>query len=167
MTVTTLRWCNPPAGRQRDTAGVVAPPPLIYAAGLSLGLVLGIVLPQLPIPAAAAAAGAGAVGVAGAALAVGFFRALRRAGTAVDPGRPTTALVTSGPYRFTRNPGYLAMTLAYVAAVLATGSLGALLMLVPTLAIVDCGVVRREEHYLAARFGAAYDDYRARVRRWI
>lgn len=107
------------------------------------------------------------LGATAAALAGSFVLTFRRAGTAIDPGRPSTALVTCGPYRLTRNPGYLAMAGAFTAVALATHSLGAMVMLIPTLFIIDCGVVRREERYLEAKFGADYTSYRGRVRRWL
>ena len=102
-----------------------------------------------------------------AALLAGALAGLRRAGTNVEPWLPSTALVTTGVYRFTRNPIYLAMTLLYLAVALAADSLLALLLLVPLLGIVRHGVIGREEHYLDAKFGESYRDYRAAVRRWF
>ena len=108
----------------------------------------------------------GARGGAGA-LFVGAFGRFRRAGTAVEPWRPSTALVTGGVYRFTRNPIYLGMALLYFGLALAVDSAVTLALLLPLLALVQVGVVSREERYLEAKFGDDYRRYRAAVRRWI
>jgi len=92
---------------------------------------------------------------------------MESAGTPADPRRPATALVTSGPFRLSRNPMYVARTMLYVGLALLANALWALLMLVPLLVVVQYGVVAREERYLARRFGAAYHAYRARVRCWL
>ena len=149
-----------------SAAGVVAPPPVIFAAGLASGFGLEAVLPSAELPAVARAAGVVLV-VAGAGLAGAFAAALRRARTPIDPRRPTTALVTSGPYRVSRNPGYLGMALASAGVALATGTLWPLATLVPTVVVVDRGVVAREERHLETRFSADYARYQRRVRRWI
>ena len=87
-------------------------------------------------------------------------------GTNVRPDQPTLAIVTDGPFRFTRNPLYLATTGLYVAIALVVYSL-ALVLLAPMLVVLDWGVIRREERYLEAKFGEPYRVYRARVRRWL
>jgi protein-S-isoprenylcysteine O-methyltransferase Ste14 len=84
----------------------------------------------------------------------------------LDPGQPTTALVTTGVYRFTRNPAYLGIALAYAAITVAMASVGAALLLLPTLYIIDCGVIQREERYLQDKFGDQYRQYQCAVRRW-
>jgi protein-S-isoprenylcysteine O-methyltransferase Ste14 len=90
-----------------------------------------------------------------------------RAHTHVDPFQPTTALVMTGPFRFTRNPLYLAMTIGYVSASLWSASMVSLAVLPLALAILHVGVIRREERYLDTKFGEAYRQYRGHVRRWI
>jgi protein-S-isoprenylcysteine O-methyltransferase Ste14 len=153
-----------PAG---DTAGVIAPPPLIYLAGLAIGLVLDAVLPDADLP------GIVRYGLGGLALLVGlglmgsFVRAFAHASTDVRPDRPTTAIVTGGPYRFTRNPGYLGMALVFTGIALLANAPWALLLLLPTMAVIDRGVIAREERYLEAKFGPEYTGYKARVRRWV
>lgn len=92
---------------------------------------------------------------------------LLRAGTNVRPDRPVTALVTNGPFRYSRNPLYVALTILYVAAILVLGTIWPLATLVPTLVMVHWKIVRREEQYLEARFGDTYRAYKARVHRWI
>jgi protein-S-isoprenylcysteine O-methyltransferase Ste14 len=156
-----------PSAARRDVAGVIAPPPLIYLGGLALGFALQAVLPAPSIP-AAVQWGLGAVlALAGFVLARAFFRALRRASTPVDPYSATSTLVVSGPYRLTRNPGYLAMALAYVGISLLAGALWPLASLLPTLVAIDRGVIVREERYLQRRFGEQYSAFKARTRRWL
>jgi protein-S-isoprenylcysteine O-methyltransferase Ste14 len=76
-------------------------------------------------------------------------------------------VVSAGPYRFTRNPIYIGMVLGIVGVGLAAGSAWTMLMALPFVVVIDRGVIAREERYLSAKFGATYDTYRARVRRWI
>jgi protein-S-isoprenylcysteine O-methyltransferase Ste14 len=85
----------------------------------------------------------------------------------VDPREPTTAIVTGGPYRFTRNPLYLSMTLVYAGITALANALPAALLLPAVLAFMRRGVIEREERYLERKFGDEYMDYKARVRRWI
>ena len=92
---------------------------------------------------------------------------MRAAGTPLRPTRPSTAVVVDGPYGLTRNPVYLGMSLIYAGLALLSGRTWAFLFLPGVLAVVQSGVVAREERYLEARFGATYRGYRERVRRWL
>lgn len=105
--------------------------------------------------------------VAGSILFSLCFERFRRAGTNVPSWQPSTALVTGGPYRFSRNPIYLAQTLIYLGLACGYGSAWPLALLPAVLIVMHHGVIRREERYLAARFGAAYRAYSASVRRWL
>jgi protein-S-isoprenylcysteine O-methyltransferase Ste14 len=149
------------------TAGVIAPPPLIYLAGVVLGLVLWNLAPSPFLP-RGLGYGVGAVLIF---IAVGIslwgVLEMRRAGTAVNPRIATTALVTTGPFRFSRNPLYVALTLCYLGIAIAAQSLWALALLPLVLAVMQYGVIYREERYLEDRFGAEYVLYKERVRRWI
>jgi protein-S-isoprenylcysteine O-methyltransferase Ste14 len=152
---------------QRDHAGVRVPPPLIYLAGLMLGLGAERVIstPSLPRPAAVAAGVLG--GALAAALDGGAMRRFLRARTAMEPWKPASALVTGGPYRLTRNPMYLGMACLYTGLALAFGLLWSLALLPVVLVLVDRFVIVREERYLERRFGDSYRNYRAQVRRWL
>ncbi len=154
----------------RDTAGVIARPPLLYGGFLIAGLVLEWLWPtgafdgldrgtRLALGAALFIAG-GLVG--GAA-----FLRFRDAGTNVPTWLPTTALVTSGVYRYSRNPIYVGLTLAYAGIAVAAASLWTLVFLVPLLGVMRFGVIAREEAYLGRLFGGDYRAYRSRVRRWL
>ena len=140
---------------------------MIYAAGFVVGLGLQQRLhPPALRPPAARAFGSGLT-VLGLGTLASAASQLRRAGTAIDPGRPTRALVRSGPYRFTRDPIYGGFALAYAGVSVWSRTTGPLLMLPGVLAVVDRVVVAREERYLERLFGAAYRDYLADTRRWL
>jgi protein-S-isoprenylcysteine O-methyltransferase Ste14 len=150
-----------------DIAGVVTHPPLIYLAGLLLGLAFEYFwpMPILPSPeqyfAGALLILLGLVGAGPAA------RAFLKAGTGLPTDRATTVLVTSGPYRFSRNPIYLGLTLAYLGVAAAVDSLWIVGMLAAILPVMHYGVILREERYLERKFGEEYRRFCARVRRWI
>ena len=101
------------------------------------------------------------------ALLASFNSAFARKGTAVEPWKPTTAIVTTGPYRLTRNPAYVGMALVYAGVALMSDALWVLAPLPIVIAIVDRGVIAREERYLERKFGPEYVDYKTRVRRWV
>jgi len=81
--------------------------------------------------------------------------------------KPTTALVTEGPFRYSRNPIYVALTLLYVGVALLINALWILLLVVPALMALRYGVIAREEAYLTQKFGDAYHQYTTQVRRWL
>ena len=107
----------------RENPGVVAPPPLIYLAGLALGFALEARLPSRRLRGVRVRAAGLPLAVGGLSLAGEFVMTFRRAGTPVDPRRAATVLVTHGPYRFTRNPAYLGMALLYSGITLLRGAL--------------------------------------------
>lgn len=92
---------------------------------------------------------------------------MRRAGTNVLPGKPTLSIVTGGPFRFSRNPLYIAGSVLYLGLTLISNSAWPLVLSVPMLVVLDWGIVRREERYLEAKFGGDYLAYKTRVRRWL
>lgn len=150
-----------------DIPGIIAPPPVLYLAALALGGWLQY-RESWPISALAAIPWLGlALAGLGGGLAAWSFLTMRGAGTTPNPYKPSSALSVQGPYRLTRNPIYLAMTLMYLGIALMFNAACVLLMLGPLLALMHWGVILREERYLAQRFGTAYASYQARVRRWI
>jgi len=157
----------PAAETQRDIPGVIAPPPLILLGFLLLGLALDWLRPVPLFPAAAQyAIGAVLIVLAGALAGSAIVRFLR-AGTNVPTRQPTTALVTSGPYRFSRNPIYTGMILLLLGVGVMVDSAWILAMAVPFALVIRYGVIAREERYLEAKFGEPYRAYRAEIRRWI
>ncbi len=162
---------KPGASGGSDTAGVIAPPPLIYAGFLLLGLALGYVWPMAifgaDLPPVAVRALAAALAAIGVAIGIAGFLQFRRAGTEVRPDRPTTALVETGLYRYSRNPLYVAQAFIYAGLAVAADNWWALVLLLPTMMLIRYGVVAREEAYLERKFGEAYRAYKSRVRRWL
>jgi protein-S-isoprenylcysteine O-methyltransferase Ste14 len=155
------------ADTEQDHAGVIAPPPLIYAAGIGLGLLLHQLAPLRWLPAVATRlVGWPLVGL-GAVLSGSAATIMLRARTALEPQGATTMIVTAGPFRFTRNPIYLSFTMLTVAVAALRNSLWPVLLLPAVLQVMRKGVIEREERYLARKFGAEYVDYTARVRRWL
>jgi protein-S-isoprenylcysteine O-methyltransferase Ste14 len=154
----------------RDNPGLIAPPPLIYAVALVIGLILHALYPVrlvrfLPRLARIVLG----FSLAGLALTIATFaiRAMMRAHTNVDPSQPTTALVVEGPFRLTRNPLYLSQTLLYAGISILVNTLWTMLLLPVILVAMRKGVIDREEQYLERKFGEQYLRYKARVRRWI
>ncbi len=150
-----------------DNPGVIAPPPLIYAGALLVGLLANRLSPIPFLPRALSRALGWPLVLSGLAIGTLGFREMKRAGTNVDPREPTTAIVTGGPYRFTRNPLYLSMTLIYGGITASVNALPAALLLPLVLHLMRRGVMEREERYLERKFGEEYLGYKARVRRWI
>ena len=152
-----------------DNPGVIAPPPLIYAGALVAGLLANRSsrMPARFLPRGLSRAFGWHLVAGGLVIGLLGFREMRKAGTNVDPREPTTAIVTEGPYRFTRNPLYLGMTLMYVGIAARANTLAAILLLPLVLAVMRRGVIEREEAYLERKFGDEYLQYKSRVRRWI
>ena len=76
-------------------------------------------------------------------------------------------IVRTGPYRFSRNPIYLAFSLLQLGVAIWANGVWLLATLVGAVALIRCVVILREEQYLERRFGARYLDYKASVRRWL
>ena len=105
--------------------------------------------------------------VAGVGLVLVVARLFRRAGTTIMPFEESSALVVEGPYRASRNPIYLGMAIALAGVAILLGTLTPWIVIPLFVIAIDRRFVVGEEAMLRARFGAAYDDYRSRVRRWI
>jgi protein-S-isoprenylcysteine O-methyltransferase Ste14 len=143
-------------------------PPIIYLAAIAGGLALHRAWPW-PLPAGGPVRPllGGALVVTSLLLLGLSVRRFRAAGTPVPARKPTTAIVRTGPYRFSRNPIYLAFSLLQLGIAIWAGSWWLVATLAVALAIIHYVVVPREERYLEARFGAEYRDYKAAVRRWL
>lgn len=154
-------------GTPKDSPRVFVPPPIVVSGTLLVGLMLDGRLAGWPeitlIPGAVGAAMLGA-GLFLIAAALGLFK---RARTRPEPWQAASTLVRSGVYSFTRNPMYLGMVVIYLGIGIALRSGSALMLAVPLFFLLDRFVIRREEAYLRRRFGSSYDEYGARVRRWL
>ncbi|MCC6930428.1 MAG: isoprenylcysteine carboxylmethyltransferase family protein [Gemmatimonadaceae bacterium] len=142
------------------------PPPLLYALPLLGGYVLHRWRPFPFLPGAVSLV-AGVILVALGLVGIPALRAMRRSGTSPLPWHPVSALVTDGPYRLTRNPMYVGMTLLYLGGSALMNSAWPLAFLPVILFVMNALVIPREERHLAERFGEPYLDYCRRVRRWI
>ena len=152
---------------ERNNAGVVAPPPLIYLGPLVLGLLLNRRFPAPFLPRGMTRI-LGWPLLGGGILLMGwFFLTMRRAGTPVNPQEPVSRLVVNGPFRYSRNPAYLSLAVIYAGISSLADALWAVLLLPATLLVIQRGVIEREERYLERKFGEDYLRYKARVRRWI
>lgn len=150
-----------------DSPRIFVPPPLIVAGTLVAGLWLDGLLYVWPTTPTLLLI-VGAVLIAGGLTFIGLaLRLFRKVGTRPEPWQPSSELAQSGVYRFTRNPMYLGMTIVYSGIALALKSPTAGLLLLPLVAVLDRLVIAREEAYLGRRFGASFDAYRKRVRRWM
>jgi protein-S-isoprenylcysteine O-methyltransferase Ste14 len=149
-----------------DNAGVVVRPPLIYAAALAAMFVLRWLWP-LPILGGAAFWPGLALVVLGVAILIWGRRTLVAGGTNVDPSLPSTAVVTSGPYRFSRNPLYVGLAIVYLGLTLALDGWWGIVLLALVLIVIHLGVIQREERYLERKFGDGYRQYRSAVRRYL
>jgi protein-S-isoprenylcysteine O-methyltransferase Ste14 len=156
-----------PVASVKDNPGVIAPPPLIAIALLALGYAAEWIWPTPPVP-PLFRYGAGTLSVAaGAVLLASSLARFRAIGTNLQTHKPTIALATDGPYRRSRNPIYLGLISAYLGVAAAVGSLPMAALVVLFVLVLRFGVIAREEAYLAAKFGAAYDAYRAETPRWF
>jgi protein-S-isoprenylcysteine O-methyltransferase Ste14 len=151
-----------------DTAHVMIRPPLAWGMAVMVGLALNWLV---PLPLLHVRLPAGWLGAAVFVLALALFAwaivTITRAGSNVPTNRPTTTIVESGPYRYTRNPIYLGMFLGLLGLAIAFDTLWLLLLLVAFAIVIRYGVVAREEAYLDRKFGEVYRGYCSRVRRWL
>jgi protein-S-isoprenylcysteine O-methyltransferase Ste14 len=150
-----------------DSPRVIALPPLVFVAGLVLGFLAHWADPRPLMASSLRAWLAGPILLLGIALAGWGRRTLVAAGTNVDPRKPATALVTGGPYAWSRNPLYLALSLIFVAIACFANDIWFLPALAIVLAVIQYGVIHREERYLERKFGDVYRQYCARVGRWL
>jgi len=142
-------------------------PPIVYLGSIGLGLLAHLFWPVELLPGSVGAPIGVTVVVAAGMLFVSAVRSFRKAATPVPGSLPTTRIVRSGPYGFSRNPIYLALTLFQIGIAVWVNSLGVVLMLLPALAVMGGVVIPREERYLAARFPSDYLRYQREVRRWL
>jgi len=147
-------------------AGVVRPPVVVLASLLG-GAVLTVVWPLPFLPRVLGQSVGGLLIAMAVALFSYSVRQFRKARTPVPGNKPTTAIVRSGPYHFSRNPIYLAFLLLHLGLAICANSLWLVASLIATVAIIAVVVVPREERYLKERFGAEYVAYKASVRRWL
>ena len=152
-----------------DGANVRFPPPLIYVAGLAVGVTAERLLhfPTLGFPILIRSVAGGVLDVIGFLVMFAGAGLFLRRRTAILPFKPASSLVTSGILGWTRNPMYLGMAIFYVGLAVVLNSLVALILLSLVLATVQKQVIAREEAYLERAFGEDYLAYKNRVGRWL
>ena len=154
--------------RSRDAPDVVILPPVLVGGTLIVGLGIHWFLWQVDLLPVVLARVLGLLVFISSGLLAHFAHlAFKRVGTNVLPTQPTTAIAVDGPYRYTRNPLYLAAIGVYLGVALWVNAVAPLLLLPLVVWGLHRGIVLREERYLEDKFGAAYSAYRSRVRRWL
>jgi protein-S-isoprenylcysteine O-methyltransferase Ste14 len=151
-----------------DPVKNIVNPPKLYVAVLVCSILLHL---YIPFGIASPSMNIQIVGVliicASALLARCSFLVMRNEGISASLSTETTTLAKNGPFALTRNPIYVAMTGLYIGFGFVVNSIWSLLLLFPILAVMHWGVILREEVYLSRKFGAEYESYRAKVRRWL
>jgi protein-S-isoprenylcysteine O-methyltransferase Ste14 len=151
----------------QDNPGIRLPPPLIYVVPLILGLLIDRTV-RLPFVPRSAARGLGWPLLGGGVVLNGWFlKTMRDAEAPIRTDKPVPRLTTTGPFRYTRNPGYLALAAIYAGIAVLRNSLWAMLLLPLVVTVIQREVIGREERYLERTFGEEYLAYKERVRRWI
>ena len=153
----------------RDAAAVRLPPPLLFVGSIVLGALLHRFVYPWPLPGegplrVATGVFVFCVGVVLALAALGLFV---RSGQNPEPWKPTPSIVSSGIYRYTRNPMYLGMAFVQIGIGIGLGKLWIVALTALSLVAVYFVAVRPEEDYLESKFSDEYSSYKARVRRWI
>ena len=167
MRTTTQTNPTTPAAAQTGAKVFPVPPPLYYGAAFATGMFLhGAVALDIPGRPASALVGA-AILVAGLALDLAGVAAVITHRTTIIPHRPVTTLITTGIYRFSRNPMYTGLAMMVAGGALLAGTGWPLVFLPLARIAVRQLTIRPEETYLAERYGPVYADYRLRVRRWL
>jgi protein-S-isoprenylcysteine O-methyltransferase Ste14 len=153
-----------------DVPGVIARPPLILLAVLIAGFALDYFYPQGHMARSAGTLRYAASGIAllcAVILLGAAANEMRKAGTNIPTWEPTLALATEGVYARSRNPIYLGFIGLLIGIAMLFSSDWLMLLLIPFVLVMHYGVIKREEAYLLARFGAPYADYMRRVPRYI
>jgi protein-S-isoprenylcysteine O-methyltransferase Ste14 len=150
-----------------DHPNIITWPPLIFAACAIGGTLLHFAYPIRVMRYSVSLSLGVVLAIVSAWVAIRAVRVMKAAGTNVRPDRPALKIVTSGPYRFTRNPMYLSLCLLQLAlGFMLDGWVPVLFALLLAL-ILHFGVILREESYLERKFGEEYLSFKHQVRRWL
>ena len=152
---------------ENDSSGVIAPPPIVYLICLVAGLGLDVYWPIPLLPQAIQFVVGFAIIVLSFLLFGLALREFLRSGSSIDHRKPTTEIISTGPFAYSRNPVYVSMTMLMGGIAIAVDSPWVLAMVIPAVLIIHKFVILREEAYLERKFGDDYRRYKAAVRRWI
>lgn len=150
-----------------DKPGVPFAPPFSFLVPLLALLALEWVVPTAFAPPPWRWVVGGALCAGGVTINVSAALTQKRAGTDFIPDRPSTTIVSTGPYAWTRNPMYVGFALLTAGLATLADSLLALAALPIGLVVIDRLIIAREERYLERKFGEEYLSYKRRVRRWL
>jgi protein-S-isoprenylcysteine O-methyltransferase Ste14 len=150
-----------------DSPHVAVPPPIIFATGFTAAFIIERLLPLRLFTAYPFKLASWFFAFASMLIAISAVAMMLREHTNIHPHRAADHLVSGGPFRFSRNPLYLAQVLLTIGAALYLDIGWAILALVPVVIIIQSYVIRREERHLEAKFGEAYLKYKKGTRRWI
>jgi len=142
-------------------------PPLLYLGTLIIGYLLNRVIRLPVLPGDTARIVGVAAFLSGFLIGIPAFIQMRRLRTTPNPYKATTAIVNTGPFRFTRNPIYLSFFVHYTGIAIYANSAWCIFLLPVLFEVITEFVVIPEENYLEQKFGAPYSEYLKRVRRWI
>ncbi|MCI0608986.1 MAG: isoprenylcysteine carboxylmethyltransferase family protein [Anaerolineae bacterium] len=152
---------------QIDHADVKIPPPILTIIFIVIAYVAKWTIPiPFVVPNILRNIGFGLI-VVGFLLGIAAFLEFRKARTTVDPHGRVSSVVTSGIYRFTRNPIYLGFLLMLIGIPLNSGTYWGLILAPVFIYFINSSVIEREEAYLEKKFGDVYTSYKSRVRRWL
>lgn len=158
---------DPDSEKDKQTPGIRLIPPLVYAVPLLIGLGVEQLLPSVTLSGSwRIGPGAILIGLS-SFLVVPAVMHFKKANTPFDVRKPATTLITDGPYRYTRNPGYLALTLLYLGLGFLFSSVYVIALIIPVLWVMNVAVVRKEEDHLDVQFGEEYLRFKSSVRRWL
>lgn len=150
-----------------DNPGVQFPPPLVFLSAVLAGAAIDRFIPIRVLPPGLTSLLGGTVLLIAFILSAMFFWEFFNAGTTIRPDRHVSALVTTGPFRYSRNPGYVASAMFQAGIGIWLNNVWVVALLIPALIWIRWRVIAFEERYLTRRFGQAYLDYQAKVRRWL
>ena len=142
-------------------------PPVIFGVAFLIGLAIGLFDPRPQLPLWVQLFAGTLVVASGVLLIRSSMKSIDGAGTTYDPFAASTALVVSGIYRYTRNPGYLGLAVIQLGLAVLLDSPWIAISAVIAVVVTTVFVIRLEEEKLTRTFGQDYRDYLSRVRRWI
>ena len=148
-------------------SGIRVPPPVLYLAALAIGVALHYAWPLSVLGGSSRYLIGSVLVIVSISIMPPVLRRFRRAATPFDVRKPASALIADGPYRFSRHPAYVSLTLLSLGIGVLLDNGWILILVVPVVLAMDLWVVRREERHLEAKFGEQYRRYKASVRRWL
>jgi protein-S-isoprenylcysteine O-methyltransferase Ste14 len=152
---------------ENDRPNTIPWPPIIYLGAALVGVLAQRVTPLPGFGGEVAKVMGAILAIAALSLDLATFATFRKHKTTIMPNQAATNLITTGPFAWSRNPIYVANTALVLGAGLYFGNLWLVGLAFVAAVITQKLAIEREEQHLAAKFGAAWDSYAARVRRWI